>query len=60
VLGDLGPVALAVDRLCQAIQDLGQLDDLPVRAARDEGRVLEAGVLELAGELDAVREGGPG
>jgi hypothetical protein len=38
------------------VQQLGEQDDLPVAPAREVRRVLEAGVLELAKQLDALGE----
>jgi hypothetical protein len=54
LLGDLAHRAAAVGTLGDEVQRLRELDDLPVRAADDPGRHLEAGVLVLADQLDAV------
>ncbi len=55
-VGDLRLVALAVGGLGDEVQQLGELDDLPVRAAGEVRRVLEPRVLELAEQLDALGE----
>ena len=49
-------VALAVTRLGDQVEQLRELDDLAVGAARQQRRLPEARVLELPDQLDAVRE----
>jgi hypothetical protein len=53
-VGDRVEVAVAVDPLGQLVEQLRELDHLTVRAPDDVRRLLEARVLVLADELDAV------
>jgi hypothetical protein len=45
-----------VDLLGQAVEHLMHLHDLTVEPPGDERRLLEAGVLELADQLDAASQ----
>ena len=55
-LRDLGGVAPAVDLLGERVEDGRELDDLPVLAAREVRRLLEARVLVAPDELDLARQ----
>ena len=50
------PIPLPVDLLGDEVQELGEPQDLPVHAARQVRRLLEARALVLADELDALGE----
>jgi Bacterial extracellular solute-binding protein len=55
---DLLVVAAAVDLLGEDVEQPLHLDDLPVRAAREIGRVLEPRALVLADQLHALGQAG--
>jgi hypothetical protein len=51
-IGERGVVSAAVRRLRDRVEQLRELDDLAVMAPEQIGRILEAGILVAADELD--------